>query len=118
MTQDTITINNVEYIKKDSTLFKQKLKVKSVEVNHLYEVGDFYFIQTPTLYYCGILSAITDGELMLTDAAWIPDTGRFNEFCKGAKPKELEPCGDAPVLISRGAVIAALKRPPIILEVI
>ena len=44
-----------------------------------FEVGKAYLIRTVTFYYTGKLSRITSKELILEDAAWIPDTGRFNE---------------------------------------
>ena len=82
-----------------------------------FKKGEQYFVQTATHYYAGTLADVNDNALLLTDAAWVADTGRFNQFMGGAKPFELEPCGPAPVLISLGAVIAILPK-KIIIEVL
>ena len=46
-----------------------------------FERGRSYLIRTVTLYYTGKIKRITSKELVLEDAAWIPDTGRFSEIC-------------------------------------
>ncbi len=91
-----------------------KPSVKPASQPHPYIVGQDWFIKTATDYYIGRLVAVTDQELVLENAAWVADTGRFNEFMSGkAQPKELEPCGDTPVIIPRGAITSAMLRPGI-----
>ena len=85
-------------------------------LDHFFKDGETLFVQTATHYYAGTLEDINDKAILLKDAAWVADTGRFNEFIKGSKPSELEPCGS--VLISWGAVIAVLPRPKLIIEVL
>ena len=110
--KNEIEINKQVYVLKSS--IKQtptKLSAKSASKPHPYEVGKPWFIQTATSYWVGMLDLVTENELVLVDAAWIPDTGRFNEFISGKiQPKELEPCGDVPVVISRGAIISAIPK--------
>lgn len=54
-------------------------------------VGTAIFIRTVTLYYTGKIKKITDKFVTLEKAAWIPDTGRFNDFLKNGKANEVEP---------------------------
>lgn len=56
-----------------------------------FEVGEKYFIRTVTHYAVGLLKEIRGGFLVLENASWIPDTGRFNEFLKSGEASEVEP---------------------------
>lgn len=71
-----------------------------------FEIGKAYLIRTVTHYYTGRLVKITAQELVLEDAAWIADTGRFNECLKTGQLMEVEPFEDS-VIVSRGAVVDA-----------
>lgn len=71
---------------------------------HSYKIGECYFIRTLSNYYTGRLESITETDLVLSDAAWIPDTGRFFDFLKTGKPTECEPYPDG-VAINRGVVV-------------
>ncbi len=93
-----------------------KKKAKS-DLDKFFKKGEQYFVQTATHYYVGTLADVNDMALLLTDAAWVADTGRFNEFMSGSKPYELEPCGQVPVLISLGAVIAIMPK-KVVIEVL
>ncbi len=72
--------------------------------NHPYQIGMSYFIRTVTHYYTGRLVAVYENELVLEDAAWIPDTGRYANLFKTGKPQEVEPLTE-PVIIGRKAII-------------
>lgn len=72
---------------------------------HAYEIGKIYLIRTVTMIDVGRLVQVTDQELVLEDAAWIADTGRFNDMLKGSEPNEIEPFPDGRVIIGRGAII-------------
>lgn len=73
-----------------------------------YEVGKSYFIRTVTMAYTGKLVAVTPQELILEDAAWIADTGRFADAMKTGTYSEVEPWPDGrKVIIGRGAIIDA-----------
>lgn len=54
-------------------------------------VGESVFMRTVTLYYTGKIKKISGGFVTLEKAAWIPDTGRFNDFLKTGKANEVEP---------------------------
>ena len=74
---------------------------------HPYKIGKGYFVRTVTAYLTGRLVAVTSQELVLTDAAWIADTGRFADALKKASFNEVEPFPDGEVIVGRGAIIDA-----------
>src|SRR5574341_1053677 len=60
---------------------------------------------TVTMYYTGKLRQVTAQELVLTDAAWIADTGRFSEALRTGTLSEVEPFPEGQVVIGRGAIV-------------
>ena len=74
---------------------------------HPYHVGQAYFIRTVTMYYIGKLVAVYPQELVLADAAWIADTGRFHQAMTTGTLAEVEPFGVGEVVIGRGAIVDA-----------
>ncbi len=76
---------------------------------HPYQIGAPYFIRTVTHHHTGRLVAVTEHELVLEDAAWIADDGRFADALKSGAFSEVEPFPDGPVIIGRGSVIDAVK---------
>ena len=90
---------------------------KDVQNDSPWKIGRKYFIQTVTFYYTGILIAVTNQELVLEDAAWIPDTGRFSESLKDpSKFNEIEPFNN-PIFVGRGAIVSATEIPYVITKV-
>jgi hypothetical protein len=75
----------------------------------VWEIGKNYLIRTVTMTDTGRLVAVTDHELVLEDAAWIADTGRFAKALEGAEFSEVEPFPDGRVIIGRGAVVDAVQ---------
>lgn len=75
---------------------------------HPWEVGKIYLIRTVTMIDTGRLIEVTPQELVLEDAAWIADTGRFADAVASAEFGEVEPFPDGRVIIGRGAVIDAV----------
>jgi len=57
----------------------------------------------------GRLVAVTAQELVLEDAAWIADTGRFADSLEKAEFGEVEPFPPGRVILGRGAIIDAVK---------
>ena len=57
------------------------------------EIGKSYYIETPTKFWSGKVIDIMGGVLVLANAAWIADTGRWSDFTKTGKPNEVEPIG-------------------------
>lgn len=76
---------------------------------HPYEINQCYLIRTVTMIDAGRVVRVTDTEIVLTDAAWIADTGRFADAVKKAEFSEVEPFPDGEVIINRSAVIDAVK---------
>lgn len=77
---------------------------------HSFIIGKNYFIRTVTHHYTGLLISVTDSDIVLTDAAWIADDGRFKQAIAEGKFSEIEPYPDnLPVLINRGSLIDACE---------
>jgi len=76
--------------------------------SEFWNVGEKYFIRTVTHYLTGKLVEISDKDVVLTDAAWIADTGRFSNAMSGGEFSEVEPYPDGQlVLVNRDSVIDA-----------
>ena len=65
-----------------------------------FEVGKAYFIRTVTYHLTGRVARIVDGFLLLDEAAWIADSGRFMDALATGKLNEVEPVGKAIVNLS------------------
>jgi hypothetical protein len=72
-------------------------------------IGKIYLIRTVTMIQTGRLVQVTEHELVVEDAAWIADTGRFADALKTGKFTEVEPFPDGLVIIGRGAIIDAVQ---------
>lgn len=70
----------------------------------LLEVGKAYIIRTVTFHYTGKLKAISDGWLVLSNAAWVADSGRWANALKDGTLGEVEPYV-SDVVINRSAVV-------------
>lgn len=75
-------------------------------VESFFEVGKAYLIRTVTHYYSGRISKINSSELLLSEAAWIVDTGRYSDSLKTGSLGEVEP-SPSDLIVSRGAIIDA-----------
>ena len=76
--------------------------------NSAWVIGENYLIRTVTMADTGRLVAVTPQELVLEDAAWIADTGRFADAVAKAEFGEVEPFPAGRVVIGRGAIIDAV----------
>ena len=108
MKPETIKIDEVEYVRKDA--------IPSPYVAGEYGpwvLGKAYFIRTVTMHLHGTLVDVTDQELVLVNAAWVADSGRFHDFITGkTQPNEVEPFAkDQPVIVGRGALVDAVQLP-------
>ena len=88
-----------------AALFSQNQAVD----NSAWEVGKVYLIRTVTMTNTGRLVGVTSQELILEDAAWIADTGRFSDSLVSGEFSEIEPFPDGRVIIGRGAIIDAVQ---------
>ena len=77
---------------------------------HPYVIGENYLIRTVTFIQLGKLIAVYDQELVLDQAAWIADTGRFHNALKDGIDKlsnaEIEPFLKE-AIVGRGALVDA-----------
>jgi hypothetical protein len=78
--------------------------------NAPWNIGSNYFIRTVTNHYTGKLIAVYATELVLVDAAWIADDGRFMQAISSGSFSEVEPYPDGiNVAIGRGSIIDACE---------
>lgn len=88
---------------------KKKVAKKAAANKAGFVIGEIYLLQTVTLYFTGRLVAVNALELIIEDAAWIADTGRFSDALKTLSFSEVEPFPDGPVIVGRGALICACQ---------
>ena len=87
----TMTIDGVtaEYIKSSDI---EATKVICKDAKHEYfPIGKQVSIRTVTMIYVGTLIDVTENDFILTKAAWIADTGRWNQYCAKGSASEVEP---------------------------
>jgi len=101
MSIDDLTIGEIKQL---AGLF-----ANNISDNSAWEVGEIYLIRTVTMMDTGRLVMVTSQELILEDAAWIADSGRFSDAVKKAEFNEVEPFPDGKIIIGRGSVIDAVK---------
>ena len=72
------------------------------------KLGEAVLVRCVTHYYTGRIVALTAEAIILDDACWIANTGRFNAALASGKLEEVEPFPD-PVFMARGAVVDITK---------
>lgn len=93
-----VALGCYKFLMKEENMPKTKTKVAANA--QPFKVGQAYFIRTVTYHLVGKLTAIQAGFLVLTDASWIADSGRFMSAIKDGSLSEVEPVGDAIVNIA------------------
>ncbi len=75
----------------------KRKKIMEIEDNHScpFKKGKAYFIRTVTYHLTGQVVTIEGDFLILKDAAWIADSGRFTQAIADGKLDEVEPVGEA-----------------------
>lgn len=68
----------------------QSIFVTKTTENHPFVLGEKYFIRTATYFHLGRLIEVTGKWLVLSEASWIADTGRFYDFLKNGNCNEYE----------------------------
>jgi len=88
----------------DETYELIKGKLNETEKFDLSKMDDFIgkkvFIRTVTYHLTGKIEKIVGNFFVLSDAAWIADSGRFMQAIKEGKLNEVEPVGEAMVNIN------------------
>lgn len=100
MNIDSLTIGEIKHI--------QSL-LKGPEISNPYKIGKSYFIRTVTHHLTGRLIKVTAKELVIEEAAWIADDGRFYDALKTGNLNEIEPFPDGEVIIGRGSIIDCVE---------
>ena len=98
-------IDNLTFgeIKQLTSLFSNQ----NTSNEHPFQVGKAYLIRTVTMTLVGKLEGVFEKELILSNASWVADTGRFYDSIKNGLDKtesEIEPFTDD-VIVGRGAII-------------
>lgn len=108
----TIKINDVEYVEKSELLkIKKATKAELPKDGIPFEIGGEYFFRTVTYHLTGRLINIVGQFIILEDAAWIPDSGRFNKFFTDPTNElEVEPFGDRQVRLNINTIVDATER--------
>jgi len=102
---DEFNIDGTVYVPKNS----QPCKVIELDGQEsAWEIGMNYLIRTVTMIQLGKLKRVTDKELVLSEACWVADTGRFNEALEKGTLKEVE-MFQRDVIVSRGGIIDATE---------
>lgn len=88
---------------------KELFQTSSTKSSHPYEIGKNYLIRTVTWIDTGKIVEVTDQEIVLEDAAWIADTGRFADTLVSGDFSDVEPFPKGRVIVGRGAIIDAVR---------
>ena len=72
---------------------------------HPYPIGSNVMIRTVTMYQIGKLVEVHDQELVLEDASWAADTGKFSVSLATGALDEVEPWPAGRVIVGRGAIV-------------
>ena len=95
-----------EELEKELDKIKSKKKQVTTENKGFYQLGEPYMIRTVTMIYTGRLINSNDKELLITEACWIPDTGRWQQACEKGSFDEVEPYPkNTEIIINREAVL-------------
>ncbi len=92
----------------NSMTLGQPKEIQNKEEKCPWELGKAYFIRTVTMHLIGELIFISDKELVLKNASWIADSGRFHDALKNGELNEIEPFIED-VIVNRTAIIDATK---------
>jgi hypothetical protein len=65
-----------------------------------FEIGKAYLIRTVTYHILGRIKSIKGDFLVLDEASWVADSGRFNEAISKGTLNEVEFVGDAIVALN------------------
>jgi intein/homing endonuclease len=101
-------LNDLTLKELEEKILEIKTKVKNVTTKKegVWQIGKNYVIRTVTMIQIGKLIEVTPDELVLQDASWIADTGRWMNFLKEGKVNEVEPFQDD-VIVGRHSIIDA-----------
>jgi hypothetical protein len=73
-------------------------------------LGASYFIRCLTYHYVGRVKSVLPDGIVLSDASWVADSGRWNHALGTGELNEVEPFL-YPVFISIGSIVDATEWP-------
>ena len=103
---ETITIDDVKYVRADSVGTIEPVYEGDFQP---FEIGANYLIRTVTMIDTGKVVAASHKYVILENAAWIADTGRFSDALKKCQFNEVEPFPSGRVILNATAIIDAVK---------
>ena len=78
-----------------------------------FEVGQRVFVRTVTNYLLGEVVSTSATDIVLENASWVGDTGRFQQFCLYGELDEVEPYEPSMrVAVPRTAIVDAVLNWP------
>lgn len=95
---DSLTVKQIREISSMSGCKKKPMK------SHSIPIGESVFIRTVTHYFTGRVKSVTSSDVVLEDAAWIADMGRYHVALQTGALGEIEPIPSW-VIIGRGGII-------------
>lgn len=105
-TKEDLLKELAELEKLEKKVVSKRGKIKYEKLDLPFEVGDAYFIRTVTYFATGRVKAIVGSFLVLEDAAWIADTGRFSAALAKGVMSEVEPV-DTEMFVNTGSITDA-----------
>ena len=89
---EEIELNGVKYVKAKGV--KKELVISDKGYELPFEIGKSYFIRTVTYHLLGRMKKQTGKFIILEDASWIADSGRFHQAITKGTLNEVEPVED------------------------
>ena len=83
------------------------------QVESFLQVGKVYAFRSVTMIYTGRILKINSQEILIEEAAWIPETERWADFVANGSHKEAEPYTNS-VILNRGALLDVTEIPSVI----
>lgn len=104
---DKIEIKGITYVPENS--ITQNTKVIELDgTESVWVIGKKYLVRTVTMIQLGELTRVTERELVMKNACWVADTGRFSTAVSTGELNEVE-MFYTDVIISRGALVDAVE---------
>ena len=72
-----------------------------------FKVGDKLFVRTVTYFMTGRVKEIVGAFMVMEEAAWIADTGRFHDALKSGGFSEVEPFPNGVAYLNSASIIDA-----------
>jgi hypothetical protein len=105
--EEKIDLNKLSFQELEKTTNVVRTKEKG------WVIGNNYLIRTVTHIQVGRLVDVNDKEVLLENASWVADTGRFSNMLKNGleseSSSEIESFGDGLVLVGRGAIVDVVE---------